>query len=238
MPRFTAGSRIDIPAGLGSGRSGYRFTGGQIILSASDASRLNRALMTGGRRGGGYSIPATAFMGDAYYRALEEVIQRQKAERRKIDDANGVRFMTPKEQKGYERWLETRDTNRMSWAEYQREVLGSDENKPTRVTRGGVRSEAQARQFIEILRSRGEIHSLPATPVSAVNVPMNSRGAVDLNGPLPVLENHQTGSINLFWKSGQVFLYRQSFDVVGAVRWNWFQADPKRVAELMKLGPA
>lgn len=238
MPRFTAGTVITIPGGLGARRSSHRFDGGEIVLSASDAARLNRATGGNGRpTRGGYSIPAEAFMDEAYYRALEEVVARHKAERRKIDSANGVRFMSPKEAEGYARWQETRGTNRMSWEQYQREVVNSDENKPARVARGGVRTQAQAEKFVDALRSQNAVHTIEATPVSHVNIPKNSLGGYDLNGPLQVLSGRNTGNVNLFWKGGQVFLYKQTRDFVGAEDWNWYQCSPKAVAELLKRTP-
>jgi hypothetical protein len=239
MPRFTAGSVITVPSGYGSRRSGYRFDGGQIVLSASDAARLNRATGGNGRpTRGGYSIPAEAFMNDAYYRALDEIAARQKAERQKIDEANGVRYMTPKEADGYVRWQETRNTHRMGWEQYQREILNSDEHQVKRVARGGVRSQQQAERLVEIIQSRGMAFSVQSTPVSYVNIAKNALGGVDLNGPVPLVWGNSSGNTNLFWKGGQVFLYRQSHDVVGGENWNWAQVDPKQVAELLKLGPA
>ena len=239
MPRFTAGTVITIPSGYGSRRSGYRFDGGQIVLSASDAARLNKAGGGNGRATrGGYSIPAEAFMDDAYFQALAEIRERQKAERRKIDAANGVRYMTPGEAAGYERWKATRSEHRMGWEEYQREILNSGENQIKRVPKGGVRTQKQAERLVEIIQSRGMAHSIRSTPVSHVNIPQNALGGVDLNGPLPLVSGRPSGNANLFWKSGQVFLYLQSRDVVGGESWNWHQVDPKQVSELQKLGPA
>jgi len=48
---------------------------------------------------------------------------------------------------------------------------------------------------------------------------------VELDGPLNVTSDNQTGTSS------------QTFDFTGAETWTWSQCDPKKVAELLKLGP-
>lgn len=188
-------------------------------------------------RRGAYGIPANRFKDAEYDRVISEIEAGVVVRRRQIDEANGVRHMTPAESEARERWEETKSSHGMSWEQYQREIVNSDLHKPKRVASGGVRTKAQAERLAETLRSRGAVFELEHRPVSLVNIPKDKSGAIALEGPIPLIRNEQTGNVNLFWKSGQVFLFIQSFDIVGAETWSWHQCDPKRVSEMLKLGP-
>lgn len=177
-------------------------------------------------------------MDDAYFAALAEIAERAKENRRRIDANSGGRYMTPAEQAGYERWKTLTGPNWMPWAEYQREILNSNIHKPKPVAKGGVRTQAQAERLVQLLRLDNRVNAIAQTPVSAVNMPMKSPGIIDAHGPLTVTGGavNSQRTVNLFWKSGKVFLYKQSFDFVGASDWNWYQCDAKAVDKLLKTG--
>jgi hypothetical protein len=228
MPPVRAGTRIAIP-GRASGRSGFRFDGGEMVISATDAARISGARP----RRGGYQTPGSRFEDDAFRRGLAEHDARLKERRRQIDEATGVRSLTPEEAAGRARWEATRGTSRMSWEEFQRDILNADSHKPKRVASGGVRTQAQAERLADLLSWRGAIDSITLKPIAPSHLPEDRKGGVALNGPLQLVDDRD-GRVNLFWKSGQVYFYEQSFDVVGAEKWNWYQCDPKEIADLLK----